>query len=225
MRVLRGRAADPEGDRATTRRLAGWVGETGQPAVRVWRPHPTVAFGRRDTTRDGYERALQAAAESGYAVLERSVGGHAVAFTGTTIAVLRAEPVDEARTGIQKRYDRVTGAVARALAGVGATVEQGEPDGAFCPGTHSLSADGKIAGLAQRVRREVALTSGVVVVRDHDRIAEVLDPVYDALDIPFDRDAVGSVARAGGTGDPEQVTAALQSSLATDPAVEWVREG
>jgi octanoyl-[GcvH]:protein N-octanoyltransferase len=224
MRVLRGRAADPERDRATTRRLAAWAGENRQPAVRVWRPHPTVAFGRRDTTSDGYERALQAAAESGYAVVERSVGGHAVAFTGTTVAFLRAEPVDDARTGIGERYDRVTGAVARALAGVGATVEQGEPDRAFCPGTHSLSAHGKIAGLAQRVRREVALTSGVVVVRDHDRVAEVLGPVYEALDIPLDRDAVGSVARAGGTGDPEQVTAALQSSLATDPAVEWVRE-
>ncbi len=224
MRVLRGRAVDPESDRATTQRLAAWAGDTGEPAVRVWRPHPTVAFGRRDATRDGYDRALRTAREHGYEVVERSVGGHAVTFTGSTVAFLRAEPVEEARTGIGTRYDRATEDVATALATVGAPVEQGEPDGAFCPGTHSLSARGKIAGLAQRVKRDAALVSGVVVVADHDRIAEVLEPVYGALGLPFEPTAVGSVARAGGVADPERVVRALQNRLATDPHVEWVRE-
>ncbi len=124
MRVLRGRAVDPESDRATTQRLAAWAGDTGEPAVRVWRPHPTVAFGRRDATRDGYDRALRTAREHGYEVVERSVGGHAVTFTGSTVAFLRAEPVEEARTGIGTRYDRATEDVAAALATVGAPVEQ-----------------------------------------------------------------------------------------------------
>jgi octanoyl-[GcvH]:protein N-octanoyltransferase len=224
MRVIRGRAADPEADRAATRALLGRAAETGAPELRVWRPHRSVAFGRRDANRDGYDRARRAARSRGYATVERSVGGRAVAFTGSTVAFVRAEPVEEARTGIQARYERASAAVTDALASLDVVVESGEPEGAFCPGTHSLSARGKIVGLAQRVRSEVALVSGIVVACDHEQLGDVLDPVYGALDIPFERDAVGSVARAGGPDDPETVVAALQGALAEDPTVTHVRE-
>lgn len=224
MRLLRGRGADPDADLAVTRDLLEWAGDTGRPAMRLWRPHRSVAFGRRDANREGYNRALRAARARGYAVVERSVGGRAVAFTGSTVAFVRAEPVEEARTGIQARYNRVTGAVVDALADLGVAVESGEPEGAFCPGTHSLSAAGKIVGLAQRVRSTVALVSGVVVVCDHQAVADVLEPVYGALGVPFERGAVGSVARAGGPADPEAVIGALADRLATDPTVEHVRE-
>jgi len=223
MRVLRGRGPDPVADRAVTRELIERAA-SGDAAVRVWRPHRTVVFGRRDTTREGYDRARRAAAARGYTPVERSVGGHAVAFTGTTVAFLCAEPVEEVRTGIQARYDRASRAVASALETLGVAVEPGEPEGAFCPGTHSLSAQGKIVGLAQRVRREAALVSGVVVVSDHEQFTDVLEPVYSALDLPFEREAVGSVARAGGPADAEPVLEALQTELAPDPTVEWLRE-
>jgi octanoyl-[GcvH]:protein N-octanoyltransferase len=224
MRVLRGRAADPAADRAVTRGLLERTADTGAPVLRVWRPHRSVAFGRRDANRDGYDRARRAARSRGYATVERSVGGRAVAFTGSTVAFVRAEPVAEARTGIQARYDRATGEVVAALASLGVAVEPGEPEGAFCPGTHSLSAEGKVVGLAQRVRSEVALVSGVVVACDHEQLGAVLEPVYGALDIPFEPAAVGSVARAGGPADPEAVVTALQGALAEDPTVEHVRE-
>jgi lipoate-protein ligase A len=224
MRVLRGRAATPTADRAVTQELLERTAETGQPGLRVWRPHRTVAFGRRDANCEGYDRARQAATERGYATLERSVGGRAVAFTGSTVAFVRAEPVEGARTGIQARYDRVADEVAGALDSLGVTVESGEPDGAFCPGTHSLSASGKLVGIAQRVRSEVALVSGIVVACDHDQLADVLDPVYGALEIPFERDAVGSVVRAGGPSNPGPVMTALQEGLATAPTVRQVRE-
>jgi octanoyl-[GcvH]:protein N-octanoyltransferase len=224
MRVLSGRGADPESDRAATRQLLERTARTGAPGLRVWRPHRSVAFGRRDANREGYDRAVRAAESRGYATVERSVGGRAVAFTGSTVAFVRAEPVEEARTGIQARYDRTSAELSKALAALGVTVDPGEPDGAFCPGTHSLSARGKIVGLAQRVRSEVALVSGIVVARDHDQLGDVLEPVYGALDIPFDRDAVGSVARAGGPTDPDEVVTALRETLAESPTVEHVRD-
>jgi len=223
MRVLRGRGPDPATDRAVTRELVERAA-SGDSGVRIWRPHRTVVFGRRDTTREGYDRARQAAAARGYTPVERSVGGHAVAFTGTTVAFLRAEPIEEARTGIQTRYERTSREVASALETLGVAVELGEPEGAFCPGTHSLSARGKIVGLAQRVRRDVALVSGVVVVYAHEQLADVLEPVYGALDLPFERDAVGSIAQAGGPADPEAVIEALQDGLAPGSTVEWLRE-
>lgn len=226
MYVLRGRGETLAADREATRSFVERTRETGEPGVRVWRPPRNVAFGRRDANRDGYERARDVAVERGYTVAERSVGGHAVAFTGTTAAFALAEPVKESRSGITDRYDRVTDRVGAALTDLAVDAAAGEPEGAFCPGTHSLSAEGKIVGLAQRVRSDVAVTSGIVVVRDHEAIADVLDPVYSALGVPFERDAVGSVARASGDADPRTVVEAFVERLAGGERgpVETVRE-
>jgi len=81
---------------------------------------------------------------------------------------------------------------------------------------HSLQAEGKLVGIAQRVRHDAALVSGLVVVRDHGDIATVLDLVYDALDVAFDPTSVGSVAKAGGPSDPAVVINKLEDSLVGD---------
>ncbi len=226
MRVLRGRASTLSTDREATRAFVERVGETGEAGVRVWRPPKNVAFGRRDANRDGYQQARETATNRGYAVTERTVGGHAVAFTGATVAFALAEPVEDSRSGITERYERVTRLARAALATLGVDAEEGEPEGSFCPGTHSLSAGGKVSGLAQRVHSDVAVTSGIVVVQDHEEIAAVLEPIYDALDVPFERDSVGSIARAGGEGVPETVVDAFVEQLTdSDPStVEFVRE-
>ena len=214
MRVLRGRASDHERDYERTREMVARVADDGAAALRCWRPHRQVAFGRRDRRGADYQRARRAASDRGYAVVERAVGGRAVAYTGTTVAVALAEPTADGRSGISDRYDRVEAAVERALATVGVDACDGEPPESFCPGSHSLQATGKLVGLAQRVRDDAALTAGIVVVRDHDAIASVLDPVYDALGVPFDPDSVGSVVRAG--GDPEAVVDSLIAELVGD---------
>jgi len=226
MRLLRGRAADPETDFDRTRQMADRVAEDREPALRVWRPHRQVVFGRRDANSDGYDRAHQAARDRGYTVIERAVGGRAVAYTGSTVSFSLAVPTEDPRGTIDDRYDWVKAAVKRALDDCGVTARTGEPDAAFCPGSHSLQTNGKIAGLAQRVRRSVAVVGGIVVVRDHEAITEVLEPIYEALDVPFEPQSVGSVARAGGTDDPERVIAALERSLADgrDVSVGAIRE-
>lgn len=213
MRLLRGRAADPETDFERTRAMADRVAEDREPALRVWQPHRQVAFGRRDANRDGYESARDAARARDYAVIERAVGGRAVAYTGSTVSFALAEPTDDPRGTIDDRYERAKTAVKRGLGDCSVAAQTGEPDASFCPGSHSLQAEGKIAGLAQRVRQSVAVVGGIVVVRDHEDIAEVLAPIYEALDVPFDPNSVGSVARAGGTDDPEQVIDALERAL------------
>ncbi|SDK03068.1 Lipoate-protein ligase A [Halovenus aranensis] len=211
MYVLRGRRESLAADLAATDDLVERTRDTGEPGVRVWRPPKNVAFGRRDGNRDGYERAREAATAHGYPIAERSVGGHAVAFTGSTVAFAVAEPVEDSRTGITDRYDRVTGRVNAALEELGVDAHEGEPEGAFCPGTHSLSGTGKIAGLAQRVHSDVAVTSGILLVEDHEAVADVLAPIYDALAVDFEREAVGSIARAG--GDTDRVVESLIDRL------------
>ncbi|MBX0287070.1 lipoate--protein ligase family protein [Halomicroarcula sp. F28] len=211
MRLLRGRASDHERDYDRTREMVARVADDDEPALRVWRPHRQVAFGRRDRRVEGYDRAREAATERGYAVLEREVGGRAVAYTGRTVAFALAEPTADGRGDIGARYDRVSGAVQRALEAVGVDASEGEPADSFCPGAHSLQATGKLVGIAQRVRQDVALSAGVVILRDHDAIAAVLAPVYEALGVPFDPGSVGSVARAG--GDAAGVVDALVTEL------------
>lgn len=225
MRRIRGSVPSPERDRARTQEAVDRVAGGGESVLRVWRPPAQVAFGRRDSNRPGYDRARELATERGFPAVERAVGGHAVCFTGNTVSFVRATPVDDPRSGITDRYERTTREVRGALSRLGVVARKGEPEGAFCPGSHSLSDGGKIVGLAQRVRRDVAVVAGIVVVSDHEAIAGVLAPVYDALDAPFERDAVGSLARAGGETDPDAVVRTLEDALARgEGTVEQVRE-
>ena len=188
------------------------------PDVDVRIPRRRVAFGRRDATAEGYERATAVAEAFGFDPVERSVGGRAVAHTGRTLSFAVTLPSSAPRSGIGARYETATRAVLDALRGLGAEVQAGEPDAAFCPGDHSVRVadDGKIAGIAQRVRTDSAVVAGCVVVSsvDADEIAAVLDPVYRALDVPFDPASVGSVSAAGGPDDPGRVGRALRDALA-----------
>jgi len=218
MRVFRGRAGDPDADRATTRDLLDSVAETGEPAVRVWAPGRQVAFGRRDVNSDGYDAAKRAAREHDFPPVERSVGGRAVAYTGTTLAFARITPVEGLRKGLEERYDAMVADVVDALAAVGVDAAEGEPPASFCPGDHSVSADGKLAGIAQRVTKDAALTSGVLVVDGRDEIADALAAVYAALDVPFDPASVGSVAAAG--GDADRIRDELEAALVGDADAE-----
>jgi len=214
MRVLRGRAATPEADAEATAELLDRTGETGELGLRVWRPHRQIAFGRRDANADGYDRARRAARERGFEPVERSVGGRAVAYTGTTLAVAHARPIDDVRRGLDERYDEAVDQLRAALAGLGVDAEPGEPPNAFCPGTHSLQAGGrKVAGVAQRVKQDAALVAAVVVVDGRREIAGVLAPVYGALGVEFDSDTVGSVADAGGPDDPDAVARAIEDAV------------
>ena len=223
MRIVRGYLPDVERDRTATRRLADRLG-TGEPVLRVWTPPRQVAFGRRDAAADGYDLARQRAHDHGYEPVERSVGGRAVAYSGETVAFVYGVPTDGERDGIQRRYDAVTDLLRRALEDLGVAAGRGEPEGAFCPGDHSLQHGGKIAGLAQRVRRESAVVGGCVVAleRDEADLASVLAPVYDALGVPFDPDAVGSVEGAGGPDSVEAVLDAIEAAFVGDRGADVV---
>ena len=213
MRVVSGRETTVAADRERTRTMLDRTGETGEPALRVWTPHRQVAFGRRDAAEPGYDRAVDAARERGFEAVERSVGGRAVAYTGSTVAFAHAVPVEGHRTGLDDRYAAATERLRRALAALGVDATPGEPPDAFCPGSHSLQCGGKVVGIAQRVRSDAALVAGCVVVADRDGLAGVLAAVYDALDHPFDPESVGSVAAAGGPSDPTPVISAVEREL------------
>lgn len=221
MRVIRGRASDAETDRQMTAEMLAATADTGVPAIRVWTPHRQVAFGRRDRHAEDYDAATAAAETRGYLAIERSVGGRAVAYTGeTTLAFATAVPVDDMRQGLDRRYEEATQTVLRALRDVGVVARRGEPERSFCPGAHSVQSSGKIAGIAQRVTRGSALVSGCVLVAERDELVDVLEPVYAALDVPFDPESVGTVADAGGPDDPEEVARAVERAFVGEREME-----
>ncbi|MFC7081623.1 lipoate--protein ligase family protein [Halorussus caseinilyticus] len=220
MRVLRGRAAGRNADREVVAGMLERAAEDGEASVRAWRPHRQLAFGRRDSRADHYEVAKKVADACDFPPVERSVGGRAVAYTGNTVAFAKVVPLDDMRVGMDERYETVTRAIQRALWRLGVPASRGEPEASFCPGDYSLQRDGKLVGVAQRVRKNAALVSGVVVVRDHEELAGVLDPVYAALDIPFDSDSIGSIDKAGGEADPETVARTVEELLVDDEESE-----
>lgn len=223
MYAVEGRGADIEAAQNAVDVIRELVASTGRPVVWVWRPRRQVAFGPRDARHEGYEAAAAAARQRGFTPVERSVGGHPVAHTGRTLAFTRVMPVEDVRRGLTDRYNNTLVTIQDALDELGVPTERGEPPDSFCPGDHSLMAEGKIVGLAQRVASGVAAVSGVVVVADAAAVSAVLVPVYDALDLPFDPSSVGSIAEAGGPADGETVAAAIERALASDGAFERIR--
>jgi lipoate-protein ligase A len=191
----------PPIERHTGGRAVAYAGTT----VAAVRTDP-VGDGRRGIA-DRYDRAV--------AAVER-----ALADLGAV--VVRGEPPDTFCPGARSlsvapdRSDRTWPATA-----------VGGNDGGETPtdADGSRPVGGKLAGVAQRVRRGVALTAAVVVVREREAVADVLDPVYDALAVPFDPATVGSVRAAGGPPDPDRVARALEDALVVGRARDVERVG
>jgi lipoate-protein ligase A len=220
MRVYRGRLADADRDRAGTATMLARAGRTGEAALRVWSPHRQVAFGPRDVRAAGYETARAAARRRGYATVERSVGGRAVAYSGTTVAFAHALPLAGSRVdrSLEERYAGATTTLVDTLRDLGVDARRGEPPASYCPGAHSVrvAGGGKVAGVAQRVRSDAALVAGCVLVTDRRDLADVLAAVYDALDVAFDPGTVATVSDASGPADPPTVVRSLERAFAGD---------
>jgi octanoyl-[GcvH]:protein N-octanoyltransferase len=154
--------------------------------VRVLRPQPTVAFGRLDRLRPGYEAARQAARDHGFAILEREPGGHAAAYhQGSLVIEWEGEGGID---GITRRFERAAATIAGALATLGVDARLGPVDGEWCPGQYSVNLAGrqKLAGLAQRVRGHRYLVGASLVVEDPEPVRAVLVDVYAALGLELD---------------------------------------
>src|SRR5947207_14110882 len=76
-------ADDPPLDLAVSHALLRRVAAGAVPAtLRVYRPGPTVAFGRLDALTDGFAGAVAAAREHGFLPALPTAGGRAPAYPG-----------------------------------------------------------------------------------------------------------------------------------------------
>jgi octanoyl-[GcvH]:protein N-octanoyltransferase len=163
-----------------------------------------VGVTRRDTFRPGFEEAVRAAGEMGYPVLVRSSGGGATAADRGTFGFSIIRPGDETESGrgIMERYDEAASLVLGAFSRLGVAAEVGEVRDEFCPGDHSIRVGDreggmKVVGIAQRITRRATSVGGIVLVEGERELALVLKRVYDAMNLPFRKESVGSLHRAG----------------------------
>ena len=189
---------DPALDTALSRALmlrvaAGELPET----LRIARPGPIVAFGKRDALAAGYPDAVRAARDGGYEAIERLAGGRAAVFHEDTIALAHAVVDPDPRRRVTERFEATAAVLAAALGRLGVEARVGEVPGEYCPGAHSVNAGGerKLVGVGQRLVAGGAHIGGVVVVDGADRVRDILLPVYAALGLDWRPEVTGSVAQ------------------------------
>jgi octanoyl-[GcvH]:protein N-octanoyltransferase len=165
------------------------------PALRLYRPPATVAFGKLDAIRSGYEHARAAARAHGFEPVLRAPGGHAAAYheqsLGLDLVFAAHDPIPHVHEWFREAGERL----ARALASLGVDARVGAVPGEYCPGAYSVNARGKVklVGTAQRVVRGASLLGATIVVRDGERVRAVLSDVYGALGLEWDEATAGAV--------------------------------
>ncbi|WP_205696618.1 lipoate--protein ligase family protein [Conexibacter sp. SYSU D00693] len=199
MELLRDRhPGDPLLDLALTHALLRQVaaGDRG-PLARVFRPGPTMAFGRLDAQRPGFAAAAEAARAHGYLPVVRLGGGRAAGYDEDAVLVELVEPARTVAGGVQERFAGATAVVVQALRDAGLDPVAGELPGEYCPGAwsvHDARGAPKLAGIAQRTIRGASLSSAVVVVGGGDRLRAALVDVYAALELDWDPATAGGAA-------------------------------
>jgi lipoate-protein ligase A len=225
--LVEGRAGnDPALDLALAPALLQRVasGERGA-LLRVYRPLPTVAFGRRDSFLPGFRRAAAAARERGFTPVIRSAGGRAAAYHEGCLVVDEIVAETDAISAIRERFAAGAERQAQALRGLGVDARVGEVPGEYCPGEFSVNARGrtKLVGAAQRIIRGAWLFSAVVVVSESERLRAVLEKVYDELGLEWDAATTGSVTDEVAAVTTDEVRHALLTEYERDYQFEPAR--
>lgn len=204
----------------------GRLGET----FRLHRTARIVAFGRQDRLAPGYADAVRSTRDAEYLPVERLAGGRAAVFHEDTLAFSWAIPASQPRDGITERFETISRLLADSFRDLGADARIGELPGEYCPGAYSVNVGGvaKVMGVGQRLVRGAAHVGGVIVVDGGRRIADVLIPVYRALELEWDPRTSGDLADFLPTVSVDDVADAVLARLALHDTVvsrslpDWV---
>lgn len=165
------------------------------PVVRLYRPAPTLAFGRLDALRPGFAAAAAAARELGFEPVLRAPGGHAVAYHSGCLGIDEAIPERDPIAGLQERFASSGELLAEALRRLGVDARVGRVASEFCPGDFTVNARGrvKLVGTAQRVVRHASLLAASVAVTGADALREALTAVYAPLELDWNPATAGAI--------------------------------
>jgi lipoate-protein ligase A len=216
-------AADPVLDIALSHALLADVAAGRRaPALRIFRPGPTAAFGRLDALLPGFDRATAIAREHGLTPVLRSVGGHAAVFDERCVVLEHVTRAEDATAGLQERFELQSARVRDALRSFGADARVGELAGEYCPGAHSVNVGGrvKVAGIAQRMVRHGAATSAVVVAGGGRDLRAAIADIYGALELSVDVATAGALDEELPGVAAGDVARVLRDAYAPDTGLE-----
>ena len=209
----------PVFDTAVTHALLRRVAEGEVPeTIRLYVPDDIVLFSLLDARRPGFARAREVAQRCGSNSVLRLAGGHAALFHPRCLAFSWAMPDFGEPDGIRKRFEKVAGWIQKGLLRMGVDARMGEVSGEYCPGEFSINSAGqvKLMGIGQRVIRGAAHVGGVIVVGDSPRVRDVLNPIYEALELDWDPATAGSIEETVPGAQPEEVRSMLLQVLETE---------
>jgi octanoyl-[GcvH]:protein N-octanoyltransferase len=217
LRLLRDSFADrPAFGTAVSEAILTRVATGELPAtLRLHRPGPERALSKQDRVSPGFTRALAAGRAAGFEPVLRLAGGRAAAFHEGTLAIARATPEKMPPRTTRARFEEVSSALAAALARLGVDARVGEVPGEYCPGAWSVNARGaaKLAGVGQRLISGGAHVGVVVVIDGGERLRALLEAVYEALELEWDPETVGSIADEVGPVGIEDVAEAILAEI------------
>jgi octanoyl-[GcvH]:protein N-octanoyltransferase len=220
VRLLRDSFPDPPAlDIAVSHALLTRVarGEV-EPSIRLYRPAPTLAFGRLDAMRPGFAEAGEAARDAGFQPIVRLAGGHAAAYHEQSLIYEEIVAQPDVTAGLHDRFRDAADLLAGALASLGVETHVGEIPGEYCPGAYTVSSAGrlKLVGSAQRAVRGGALLSAFILVGGGDRLRGALFDVYRALELAWRPATAGALADVAPGITTEAVEAAVLAARGQD---------
>ena len=201
--------------------LQAVAGAGGPETLRIYRPRPTLAFSGRDCAAPGIGAAADAAEAANFAPVRRGPGGRAAAYHTGALCLdhvgveVSGAPGAFSPQQIRPRFIEFGEVLTGALRAVGVDARQGPVPGEYCPGEFSIN-DGrghKLVGTAQRLVRGGWLFGTVILVTDPEPVRNVLVPVYEALELPWDPETVGAVQGSAPGVTVEDVRAAVLDAL------------
>ena len=202
----------PALDTAISRALLHNVASGIEPeTLRLHRTASVVAFSRQDSKSAGYYQAIESAQNQDFGAIQRLVGGRAAVFHENTMAFAWTIPDQEPRKSVRERFEEISNLIANSLLSLGVDARVGEIPGEYCPGSCSVNARGlkKLMGVGQRLIPRASHIGGVLVIKDSDRVRNVLVPVYEHLGFPWKKETAGSIEDEIGTIHYEDVERAI----------------
>lgn len=146
--------------------LCRQTGRGGPAICHLWRHPQAFVMGVRDSRLPGAEAALQRLRALGYDTAVRHSGGAAVPLDPGVVNLSLILPLAPERKDLDFHpdFEVMVGLIRSALTDTGRTVDTGEIEGAFCPGTYDLSIGGrKFCGIAQRRQNKAFIVQAFII--------------------------------------------------------------
>ncbi len=166
-----------------------------QAILRFRRPRPTAAFSPQDTTHPDYELVKDKTRARGFEPIERGTGGRLTLFDENALGITVIAPHAVPHAHMIKRYEILSGAIARGLHRLGIDARVGELPNEYCPGKYSVNAEGriKLVGVAQRMNLRCLQMGAIVSVKRSEEACAGIAEAYRGMGLDFDSRTYGAI--------------------------------